>query len=333
MTYKYEGMKKVAIILLLTIAGELIVAQAQEDHPARPQQEGQVIRLNPALDEIVPPDAKLEKLAGGFTYLEGGVWVRKGAYLIFSDIREKNTYKWNPVEGKTSIFLKNSASNGTTVDSQGRLVYCDMANRQIVRVDEDGQHIVLAKEFEGRPLNGPDDLIYRSDGVLYFSDINGPAEEADKAGGLNRFMMLKDGKLQILSQNLLHPNGVALSPDEKHLYIIDSKDAKLIYVFDVHPDGTISNGKLFMDMKTVIAPGKPDGMKVDQAGNVYAPGPRGLWIMSPTGEHLGTILMPEVMANLAFGDTDGKTLYLGGATTLYRIRLKIPGIVGIVPDR
>ena len=321
-------MRNLRIIFLLILAAGSVAAQAQEKSP--------VIRRDSALDEIVPADAKVEKVAGNLKHVEGPVWVRKGGYLIFSDMPDNVIKKWNPSDGKVSVFLENSGfttttnpsghptpgSNGITVDPQGRIVFCMRGDRQVVRLEKDGRHTVLASQYDGKPLNRPNDLVYRSDGSLYFTDpASGPEEDA-----INHVFLLKDGKLQLLSHNLLYPNGLALSPDEKHLYLVDSRETKTIMMFDVHLDGTISNGRVFIDMRSDKAPGGPDGMKVDQKGNVYSPGPGGLWIMSPKGNHLGTVLIPERALNLAFGDADGKTLYLTAQTSLYRIRLKIPGI-------
>jgi len=167
-------------------------------------------------------------------------------------------------------------------------------------------------------LNRPNDLVYKSDGSLYFTD------PTDESGG--DVFVLKDGNLRRLSQNLPHPNGLAFSPDEKYLYVVDSRESRKVHRFDVRPDGTIANGRVFFDMSSEAAPNGPDGMKVDQEGNVYAPGPGGVWIISPDGRHLGSVLVPERVANLAFGDADGKTLYATGRTGVYRVRLKIPGI-------
>jgi gluconolactonase len=201
----------------------------------------------------------------------------------------------------------------------------------VIRLERNGQRTILASQFEGKPLNRPNDLVYKSDGALYFTDpTDGPSESATDSKGenpVNHVFLLKKGKLQLLdSEGILHPNGLAFTPDERHLYVIDSRTQKTISLFDVQPDDTIANGRIFIDMRSVKAPGGPDGMKVDVEGNVYAPGPGGLWIMSPEGKHVGTVPTPEIFANLAFGDADGKSLYLAGHTTLYRIRVKIAGV-------
>ena len=338
-------MKPLQTLFLFAMAIVALAAEAQKM--------SSVVRLDPALDEIVRLGAKVEKLAGDFQHLEGPVWVRREGHLIFSDMPANVIYKWNPTDGKVSVFLENSGftstdasgpgmqqnkaegvppadsdSNGITVDRMGRIVYCARGDRQVVRLEMDGRRTVLASQFEGKPLNRPNDLVYRSDGTLYFTDPSDGSEREENIQGavpVSHVFLLQDGKLRSLPHDLLHPNGLAFTPDEKHLYIVDSRATKTITRYDVLPDGTLASGRLFIDMKSVDAPEGPDGMKVDQKGNVYAPGPGGLWIMSPTGKHLGIILIPERASNLAFGDADGKTLYVTGRTELYRIRLQVPG--------
>jgi gluconolactonase len=339
-------MTRRSIVLLSILAFVLTIAQAQDW--------SFVARINPALDEIVPADAKVEKLADSFGFLEGPVWVRKGGYLLFSDIPANVIYKWSPDAGKVSIFLAYSGftgtddsaagmqlnnghamvtllgSNGVTLDPQGRIVYCAHGDHQVVRLEADGRRTVLASEFEGKRLNSPNDLVYKSDGSLYFTDPPAGFRDAEKDPKkelpFTGVYLLKSGKLQLLTKDL-RPNGLAFSPDEKYIYLVDTTGGKKTLLrFEMQPDDTIANGQLFVDMTPDKAPGGPDGIKVDQKGNVYSTGPGGVWIMSPDGKHLGTVLTTELPANLAFGDADNKTLYLTARTGLYRIRLKIPGI-------
>jgi gluconolactonase len=342
-------MKKRTIIFLFALSAMAFFATAGST-----QDWSFVARLNPALDEIVPADAKVEKLADSFGFLEGPVWVRKGGYLLFSDIPANVIYKWSPEAGKVSTFLSYSGftgadsnvgmqlnngralvtllgSNGITLDAQGRVVYCAHGDHQVVRVEADGRRTVLASEFEGKRLNSPNDLVYKSDGSLYFTDPIAGFRDGDKDPKkelpFTGIYMLKNGKLQLIERDL-RPNGIAFSPDEKYVYLVDGTDGKkTLRRYEVQPDGTFANGQLFIDMTPDKAPGNPDGIKVDQKGNVYSTGPGGVWIMAPDGKHLGTILTLELPANLAFGDTDNKTLFLTARTGLYRIRLKIPGIL------
>ena len=344
---------RIALRWIIFLAFACLVTIWVASAVAQEQEWSLVVRLNPALDDIVPLDATVERLAGNFGFTEGPVWMRKGGYLLFSDIAANVIDKWSPSGGKVSIFLAYSGftgadpatvglqldtgdrvvtllgSDGVTLDPQGRVVYCAHGDRQVVRLEEDGKRTVLVSQYEGKRLNSPDDLVYKSDGSLYFTDppfgLRDRDKDPKKELAFNGVYLLKSGKLLLLSRDLTGPNGLAFSPDEKHLYIIDSSK-KSILRFDVQPDDTIANGQIFMDMNSDKAHGGPDGMKVDDRGNVYCTGPGGLWIISPDGKHLGTVLTPENLTNLAFGDADGKTLYMTGHTGLSRIHLKIPGI-------
>ena len=321
---------------------------------ARAQNFGEVVQLDPAADAIIPADARVEKLAGGFGFLEGPVWIHaKGqGYLLFSDIPANVIRKWDPKNG-VSVFLEKSGftgtdasdvggqsnngfgmvtligSNGITLDRQGRIVFCQHGDRQISRLEKNGKRTVLVSRYEGKRLNSPNDLVYKSDGTLYFTDPPAGLRLQDKDPKrelpFNGVYRLAKGKLTLLSKDFTRPNGIALSPDEKYLYVNDTTK-KIIMRFALQPDGGIANGEIITDMNSDTRPGVPDGMKVDQKGNIYCTGPGGFWIMSPEGKHLATVNMKELPANLAWGDADGKTLYLTARTGLYRIRLNIPGV-------
>jgi gluconolactonase len=305
----------------------------------------EVIRKDPAIDAIVPPNPKVFKLAEGFKFTEGPVWDRKGGYLLFSDPNNNTIYKYSPDgNGTLTVFREKSGyegadiaeygqpgSNGLTFDQQGRLTINQHGNRRVVRLESDGTLAVLADKFEGKRLNSPNDLIYRSDGTLYFTDppfglpkfFNDPRKELSFSG----VFAAKDGKIQLVSKDLTGPNGLAFSPDEKFFYVDNWDDHKKVVMrYEVQPDGSLKNGKLFFDMTSAGTEDALDGMKVDKAGNLYVSGPGGLWILSPQGKHLGTIIAPKHPHNFAWGDADGKTLYMCARSGLYRMKLNIEGI-------
>ncbi len=309
----------------------------------------QITRKDSTLDEIVPQDAKIEKLAGGFLFTEGPIWVPRSeeadGYLLFSDPNNNVIYRWTQ-DGQLSIFMTKSGyrgmdigeygqpgSNGLTLDQQHRLTINQHGNRRVVRMEKNGQFTVLADRYEGKRLNSPNDLVYKSDGALYFTDppfglpkfFDDPRKELNYSGV---FRVSADGKnVRLLTKELSGPNGLAFSPDEKYFYVDNwDEKKKIIMRYEVNTDGTLSNGRVFFDMTSVDGEDALDGMKVDQKGNLYVSGPGGLWIISPEGKHLGTIVGPEHPHNFAWGDDDGKTLYLCAKTGLYRIRLNIPGI-------
>lgn len=308
--------------------------------PAQPQQG--ILRVDPALDKLVPAGARIEKLAGGFGFTEGPVWTRDGA-LLFSDIPKNTIHKWT-ADGKVSVFRKPSGydgtdapagafigSNGLTLDRQGRLILCEHGNRRVTRLEPDGKLTVLADRYQGKRLNSPNDAVYKSDGALYFTDppygLVGEDQDPKKELKFNGIFRLAGGKLQLLHQQMTRPNGLAFSPDEKYLYVANSDAAHKVWMrFEVKPDGALGPGKVFFDVTAQTADGLPDGMKIDRAGNLYCTGPGGVWILSPEGKHLGTIQPPEIPANCHWGDKDGKTLYMTARTGLYRVRLSAQGI-------
>jgi gluconolactonase len=304
---------------------------------------GRIERLDPALDETIPAGAKVEKLAGGFQFLEGPVWVRDGGYLLFSDPNANTIYRWTP-DGEVSVFRAKSGysgldvgayhqpgSNGLALDSEGRLTVDQHGNRRVIRIERTGAVTVLADRYQGQRLNSPNDLVYRSDGALYITDppfglpkvFDDPGKETPFSG----VYLLRGGELTLLTKELSGPNGLAFSPDERTFYV-DNWDPrrKVIMAYDVRPDGTLENGRVFFDI-TTSEPGEDawDGIKVDQRGNVYAAGPRGIYVLSPAGQLLGVISPPEHVANFAWGDADNRALYITASTGLYRIRLSVPG--------
>jgi gluconolactonase len=305
-------------------------------------QSGSVIRKDPAMDKLIPAGATIEKIAGGFVFTEGPLWLRDGS-LIFSDVPENVIHRWT-TDGKTAVWLKPSGydksdapkgafvgSNGLTMDSQGRVVICQHGNGQVVRREADGKLTVLAAKYEGKRLNSPNDAVYAKDGSLYFTDppygFVGQDKDPKKELDFNGVFRLSGSTLTLLTKELTRPNGLAFSPDQKFLYVANSDPAHKKWIrYDVRPNGTLGFGKLFADVTAEKADGLPDGLKVDTAGNVWATGPGGVWVFDPSGKHLGTIAPPEVPANCHWGDADGKTLYMTARTGVYRIRTNATGI-------
>lgn len=274
---------------------------------------------------IFKNNAELEKVASGFEFTEGPLWHPDG-FLLFSDIPANTIYQWQPNK-KPQVFRRPSGNaNGNTLDQKGRLVTAEHSNRRVSRTETDGTIIALASQYQGKPLNSPNDLVVKSDGSIYFTDPPyGIKSEQEELGFYGVYRLVPDGTLSLLVKDFVRPNGIAFSPDEKKLYVNDSEKGH-IRVFDVKPDGTLANGRLFAQLKDFSKPGVPDGMKVDQKGNIYSTGPGGVWVFSPSGKLLGKIEVPEVATNLAWGNRDYKTLYITAGNSLYRIGLNIPGV-------
>jgi gluconolactonase len=299
---------------------------------------GAIRRLDARLDSLIPKDAYIEKLAGGFQFTEGPLWFPDG-HLWFSDVIGNIVRQWSP-KGDVIEILRNGGGessaplgsfigpNGMIADRDGAVLLCQHTNRRIVRISRDRQISTLIDKYDGKRLNSPNDLVYRSDGSLYFTDPpygllqqdNDPGKELS----FNGVYRLFDGKLQVIIKDLTRPNGLAFSPDEQTLYVANSEPQKLWMRYDVQPDGTVRNGRVFFDVTSSTEKGLPDGMKLDAQGNLYCAGPGGVWVFSPDGSHLGTIVTPETPANCNWGD-DGKTLYITAETSLYRIRLSVEG--------
>jgi len=305
-------------------------------------------RVDAAIDEIVPAEAVLERVAGGFEFTEGPVWTQDGA-LLFSSPNTNVIYRWTPA-GTVDVCRPKSGysgvdigrffqpgSNGLTFSPDGLLTICQHGNRRVVRVNPHGDITVLADSYEGRRLNSPNDLVYRSDGTLYFTDppfglpegFDDPKKELPFSG----VFRVKDGEVELVSSALDGPNGIAFSPDERYLYVGNwDPERKIVVRYEVDETGDLSDGIVFHDMTGADdmtgddGEDAIDGIKVDTAGNVYACGPGGIWILSPDGDHLGTLTLPESPHNLAWGDEDGRALYVTAESSVYRIRLNLPGI-------
>jgi gluconolactonase len=347
------------ILVAVLAAATFMIAQAPGNVAFK------IVRLDPALDSIVSPDANLEMLGDTFGLAEGPAWIREGqdGYLIFSDVAANRIYRWQrgkPLSiymdragytgkdnlnvgqqtvagGRVAILL--IGPNGLTLDPQGRLVICAMTDRNIVRIEKDGTRTVLADRYEGKRFSGPNDVIAKSDGAVYFTDsvggLRGGDESPQRELSYNGFYLVKDGKVRLLGSDAGHPtglpNGIGLSPDEKYLYVTAGFGKTFRY--DVLPDDTVANGKLFVETGN-------DGLKVDRQGNLYssnnARGVAEISITAPSGKRLGAIQMPKIAAepspricatNVAFGDSDGKGLYITACSGLFHLRLNVTGIL------
>jgi sugar lactone lactonase YvrE len=272
----------------------------------------------------------LERVATGFTFTEGPVW--RGDNLVFSDIPNSRTVRYRPLpEGPeiTTFRHPTGNANGMTLDRQGNLIACEHTTRRVTRVDGQGQATTLVDAYEGKRLNSPNDVVVRSDGTIFFTDppYGLPKMSEGKELAFNGVFRLDlDGTLHLLADDFERPNGLAFSPDETTLYVDDTARFH-IRSFAVGADGSVSGGNVWAELKPRgDERGVPDGMKVDVDGHVFCTGPGGVWVLSDNGRPLGRILMPEVTANLAWGDADWRTLYLTGSTSLYRLRLNVRGI-------
>lgn len=309
---------------------------------------GEILRLEPEINNLVPEDAQMELLAEGFEWSEGPLWVPQIEALILSDIPPNSIYKWSAVEGK-ALYLKPSGytqenersgevgSNGLILDAEGNLVLCQHGDRRMAKmlspVDQpSSEFVTLAGEYDGKKLNSPNDAVYHSSGDLYFTDppyglekqVDDPAKELDFQGVFRRTV---EGEVLLLTDELSRPNGIAFSPDEKTLYVANSDPERAIWMaYDVNDDGNISNGRVFYDATDQVGkrPGLPDGLKVDTEGNLYATGPGGVWIFNPEGMHLGTLITTQATSNCAFGE-DGKSLFITADMYLLRIKLNATG--------
>ena len=281
-----------------------------------------------AFYKLFPRDIKIKRVATGFNFTEGPVWFAEEKYLLFSDIPANKILKLT-FYGQVTVFRWSSGnSNGLTRDKQGRLIACEHSNRRVTRTEIDGSITVLADRFQGKKLNSPNDVVVKSDGAIYFTDppygIKPDQQEQTIQGVYRLFPETKE--LILVADDFDGPNGLAFSPDESKLYIDDSASScRHVRVFDVEADGSLSNGQIFHSMN-IIKPGTPDGMKVDAYGHIYCTGPGGVWVFDPEGNHLGTIVTPEIPANCAWGDDDLKSLYITAYTSIYKLRVNIPGI-------
>lgn len=289
---------------------------------------------DPAFLNVVGKEVRVEQVATGFGFTEGPVWDRARKQLIWSDMKDDHMRCWDAGRGVRTYRKPSNKANGNTYDSEGRLVSCEHGTSRVVREERDGKLTVLASHWDGKELNSPNDIVVKSDGAIYFSDPTFGRVREDV--GILRPLALDfqgvyrispDGTdLKLLADDFEQPNGLCFSLDEKRLFINDTPRLH-IRVFDVAADGTISGGRVFGET-TGQGEGRPDGMKLDQAGHLYCTGPGGIHVFDHDGRCLGVILTPERPTNLAWGDDDLCTLYITAQTSLYRTRLKTPGHLG-----
>jgi gluconolactonase len=326
--------------LIVATAGGLLaaasLAAAQTETPAGA---GVIVRHDPRFDALVPAGATIEKVADGFVFLEGPVWRNSDSRLFYSDLRGNAIHQWTAAEGVSDVSkpfftgdgagLRGVGPNGIALDAQGRLLACVYGSRSVIRIEKDGKRTTLAERYDGKRLNSPNDLVVGRDGSVYFTDPSFGLEGMDNSplreqtfNGVYRIQ--PNGQLDLLTREQERPNGLVLSPDESILYVANSGGAMTgWYAYDLGAAG-LSNKRVFFDLAGAQGEGGADGMKVDLAGNVYATGPGGVWVLAPDGKHLGTIRPPEALTNVGWGD-DGRTLYITGRTALYRIRLSARG--------
>jgi gluconolactonase len=302
---------------------------------------GKLVQIEKAFETVVAPTEKVEKLAEGFQFTEGPVWHSDG-FLLFSDPNTNVIYRYEPTNGNVNIHLTKTGytgfdignyhqpgSNGLAVDNEGRLIVCQHGNRRVIRHEKKGPITILSDNFKGQKLNSPNDLVLKNDGTVYFTDppYGLPKNYADtkKETTFQGVYRIKNGQTDLLATDLGGPNGLAFSPDERFLYVSnwdirDIHHTKTLWRYEVKEDGTLQNGKVFFDFNFTDDDEALDGVKVDNAGNLFVSAPGGVWIISPSGKYLGKIICPERPANMAWGDADGKTLYMTAHTGLYKIR-------------
>jgi gluconolactonase len=318
MNVLYTGI--IAALLLITVR-----APGLPRAPAQPRQ-FQLQAESPHFWDLVDHDAKLTAVGTGFGFTEGPVWDEAG-FLYVSDETVNKIYRLHP-DGKKEEVIALGDPDGNTFDRQHRLIDCASVLRAIIEVTPDGKYRVLADHYDGKKFNSPNDVIVGPDGALYFTDptLDLVAGEKQEIPFQGVYRLDAKGNVRLLTKDLTQPNGLAFSPDGKHFYVDDSEQRN-IRVYDVAPDGTLKNGRIFSEEPGGRGDGVPDGIKVDKNGDLFVTGPKGIWVWDPKGNHLGTIVMPEQPANLNWGDKDYRTLYITATTSVYRLEMKTPGFV------
>ncbi len=328
----------------LHFGGTAIIPRLFALHKSVPGNSVRIVRLGPRIDRLIPRDAQVKQIADGFAWVEGPVWHSKGNDLLFSDIPNNSIFKWTPCAG-AELFLKPSGyrgsasfqgrepkSNGLAFDKEGRLVMCEHGDRRIARLEADKGKTTLADRFEGKRLNSPNDLAFKSNGDLYFTDppfglpraFDDPGKELPFCGV---YRLSPNGRLTLLTKDIKAPNGIAFSPDEKILYVTEADLGRPGWMaYDLREDGTVANGRVLLSATPFAKTrkGTADGMKVDQQGNILGAGPGGIYVIAPDGKLLGTFETGVPTANCAWAE-DGSTLYIAASTAIYRVRLTTKG--------
>ena len=315
-------------LAMLLLQATAIVGQQS----AAPKRQFQLKEESPQFWKLISRDAKLELVASGFGFTEGPVW-DPGGFLYISD-EELNKIFRVYLDGRKEVLVPLGDPDGNTYDQQHRLIDCASVLRAIIRITPDGKYTILADRFEGKQFNSPNDVVLGPDGALYFTDptLDLPKGEKQELSYQGVFRLDASGKVTLLTKELSQPNGLAFSADGKKFYVDDSQQRD-IRVYDFRADGTIANSRIFGEEPGGRGDGVPDGMKVDRDGNVYVTGPQGIWIWDAAGHHLGTIVMPEQPANLAWGDSDLGTLYITATTSVYKLRTAAHGFVPYLSDK
>jgi gluconolactonase len=316
-------MKSLVTLTLIALAAAIAT-------PALAQQNTRKFELqpiSPKFSTLVPPDAKLETVATGFGFTEGPVWDPAG-FLYVSDEELNKIFRVYLSDGRKEELISLGDPDGNTYDRHGRLIDCASVLRAIIAISKNGKYEILADHFERKRFNSPNDVIVGPDGALYFTDpaLDLPKGQNQELPFQGVFRLDPNGKVTLLTKDLTQPNGLAFSPDGKKFYVDDSEQRN-IRVYDVASDGSLTNGRIFGEEPGEKNDGVPDGIKVDRDGNLFVTGPKGIWVWSPDGTHLGTIAMPEQPANLTWGGEDLHTLYITATTSVYRLQTATHGFV------
>jgi gluconolactonase len=298
--------------------------------PAHAQKSPRTFELQPISSKfstLIPPNAKLETIATGFGFTEGPVWDPSG-FLYVSDEEINKIFRVYLSDGRKEELIALGDPDGNTYDSQGRLIDCASVLRAIIAISKDGKYKILTDHFEGKKFNSPNDVIIGPDGALYFTDPTLDLQKGERQEIFFQgvYRLGKDGKVKLLSKDLSQPNGLAFSPDGKKFYVDDSEQRN-IRVYDVAADSSLTNGRIFGEEPGEKDEGVPDGIKVDRKGNLFVTGPKGIWVWSPEGTHLGTIAVPEQPANLTWGGADLSTLYITATTSVYKLQTTTHGFL------